>query len=107
MDIQYLMRQAKKLEKAMADAKEKLTEVVVEAESGGGLVKVTMNGRCEVTKLSIDPKALGEGTGGPDLAMVEDLVTAAVNAAAEKARAAADEHMQKATGGIKIPGIAG
>ena len=107
MDIQYLMRQAKKLEKAMADAKEKLTEVVVEADSGGGLVKVTMNGRCEVTKLSIDPRALGEGTGAPDLAMLEDLVTAAVNAAAEKARAAADEHMQKATGGIKIPGIAG
>ncbi len=107
MDIQYLMRQAKKLEKAMADAKEKLTEVVVEAESGGGLVKVTMNGRCEVAKLTISPKALGEGTGGPDLAMVEDLVTAAVNAAAEKARTAADEHMQKATGGIKLPGIAG
>ncbi len=105
MDIQYLMRQAKKLEKAMADAKEKLTEVAVEADSGGGLVKVAMNGRCEITRLSIDPRALGEGT--PDLAMLEDLVTAAVNAAAEKARAAADEHMQKATGGIKIPGIAG
>jgi DNA-binding YbaB/EbfC family protein len=107
LDIQYLMRQAKKLEKAMADAKEKLTEVVVEAESGGGLVKVTMNGKCEITRLSIDPRALGEAAGGADLAMVEDLVTAAVNAAAEKARTAADEHMQKATGGIKIPGIAG
>ena len=107
MDIQYLMRQAKKLEKAMADAKEKLTEVSVEAESGGGLVKVTMNGKCEVTRLSIDPKALGEGGAPGDLAMVEDLVTAAVNAAGEKARAAADEHMQKATGGIKIPGLAG
>ena len=107
MDIQYLMRQAKKLEKAMADAKEKLGELQVEAESGGGLVKVRMNGRCEVTRLSIDGAALGaEGT-APDLALVEDLVTAAVNAAAEKARAAADEAMQKATGGIKIPGIAG
>jgi DNA-binding YbaB/EbfC family protein len=107
MDIQYLMRQAKKLEKAMADAKEKLAEVVVEAQSGDGLVKVTMNGKCEVAKLTIDPRALGESPGAPDVAMLEDLVTAAVNAAAEKARAAADEHMQKATGGIKIPGIAG
>ncbi len=107
MDIQYLMRQAKKLEKAMADAKEKLTEITVEAESGGGLVKVTMNGRCDVTRLAISPSALGEPGAAPDLAMVEDLVTAAVNAAAEKARTAADEHMQKATGGIKIPGIAG
>jgi nucleoid-associated protein EbfC len=105
LDIQYLMRQAKKLEKAMTDAREKLTEVMVEAESGGGLVKVTMNGKCEIAKLAIDPKALGEGT--PDVAMLEDLVTAAVNAAAEKARTAADDHIQKATGGIKIPGIGG
>jgi len=107
VDIQYLMRQAKKLEKAMADAKEKLGELQVEAESGGGLVKVRMNGRCEVTRLSIDRTALGTEGAAPDLALVEDLVTAAVNAAAEKARAAADEAMQKATGGIKIPGIAG
>jgi len=107
LDIQYLMRQAKKLEKAMADAKETLGAVAVEAESGGGLVRVTMNGRCEITRLSIDPRALGEGPGAADLAMVEDLVTAAVNAAAEKARAAADEHVQKATGGIKLPGFTG
>jgi DNA-binding protein YbaB len=137
MDIQYLMRQAKKLEKAMADAKEKLGEVAVEAEAGGGLVKVTMNGKCEVTRLVIDPKAL-EPWGGAerraegqpqhtqepsgsaerraeakpqhtidpnDRAMLEDLVMAAVNAGVEKARAAADAHLAKATGGIKIPGV--
>ncbi len=103
MDIQYLMRQAKKLEKAMADAKEKLSELAVEAESGGGLVKVAMNGKCEITRLTVDPKAVDPA----DKALLEDLVTAAVNAAVEKARAAADEHMQKATGGIKLPGIAG
>jgi DNA-binding YbaB/EbfC family protein len=108
MDIQYLMRQAKKLEKAMADAKEKLGELSVEAESGGGLVKVTMNGKCEVTRLAIDPKALpAPDADAGDRALLEDLVAAAVNAAVEKARAAADEHMAKASGGIKIPGIAG
>ncbi len=118
MDIQYLMRQAKKLEKAMADAKDKLGDLSVEAESGGGLVKVQMNGRCEVTRLAIDPKALEpfgsaerraeaqpHGVDPADKAMLEDLVAAAVNAAVERARAAADEHVSKATGGIKIPGI--
>jgi hypothetical protein len=119
VDIQYLMKQAKKLEKAMADAKEKLGDVLVEAESGGGLVKVQMNGRCEVVRLTIDPKALEpfgsaerraeaqpQHTIDPaDKAMLEDLVAAAVNAGAEKARAAADEHVTKATGGIKIPGV--
>lgn len=105
MDMLLLMRKAKKLEKAMADARETLSQVLVEAESGGGLVKVSMNGKCEVTRISIDRKALGEGEGALDLAMAEDLVTAAVNAAVEKARAAADAHMEKATGGIKFPGI--
>lgn len=103
MDIQYLMKQAKKLEKAMADAREKLGDVLVEGESGGGLVKVTMNGKCEVVKLAVDPKIIDPS----DKAMLEDLVTAALNATAEKARAAADEHLQKATGGVRIPGITG
>jgi len=103
MDIQYLMKQAKKLEKAMADAREKLGEVMVEGESGGGLVKLTMNGKCEIVKLEIDPRAIDPN----DKAMLEDLVSAAVNATAEKARAAADAHVQKATGGIRIPGITG
>ncbi len=101
MDIQYLMRQAKKLEKAMADAREKLSELSVEAEAGGGLVKVHLNGKCEVTRLAIDPKAVDPA----DLSMLEDLVAAAVNAGVEKARAAADAHMAAATGGIKIPGL--
>ncbi len=101
MDIQYLMKQARKLEKAMAEAKEKLGELSVDAESGGGLVKVQMNGKCEVTRLVIDPKAVDPA----DLSMLEDLVSAAVNAGVEKARAAADAHMAQATGGIKIPGI--
>lgn len=112
MDIQYLMKQARKLEKAMADAKEKLAEIAVEAESGGGLVKVAMNGRCEITKLAIDPRALQPFAGAQavdagDRALLEDLLVAAVNAAVEKARTAADESMQKATGGIKLPGVSG
>jgi hypothetical protein len=103
MDIQYLMKQAKKLEKAMADAKETLGAVVVEGEAGGGLVKVTMNGKCEVVKLAVDPKIVDPA----ELAMLEDLLTAALNATVEKARAAADAHLQKATGGVKIPGVTG
>ena len=58
MDIQFLMKQAKKLEKAMADAREKLGEVVVEGESGGGLVKVTLSGKGAMTALDIDASLL-------------------------------------------------
>jgi len=100
-DIQHLMRQARKLEKAMAEAKEKLSELSVEAEAGGGLVKVTMDGRCTVQRLHIDPKAVDPA----EVALLEDLVAAAVNAAAEKARAAAEASIQKATGGVQMPGL--
>jgi DNA-binding YbaB/EbfC family protein len=100
MDVQYLMRQAKKIEKAMEEAKAKLADLEVEAESGGGLVQVRMNGRFEVRRIAIEAKA-AEG----DRAMLEDLVAAAVNAAVEKARAAAAASMAEATGGINVPGL--
>jgi nucleoid-associated protein EbfC len=114
-DIQHLMRQARKLEKAMEAARGSLDQVSVEAESGGGLVKVKMDGRCTLLKLEIDVRALapiasaGAAASGQvdasEKAMLEDLVAAAVNAGAEKARAAADEHLKKATGGIQVPGL--
>jgi len=101
MDIQFLMRQAKKIEKAVEQAKEKLAELEVEAEAGGGLVQVKMNGRFEVRRITIDPKAIDPA----DRGLLEDLVAAAVNAAMEKARVLADETMEKATGGLRIPGL--
>jgi len=101
MDIQFLMRQAKKIEKAVEQAKETLADLEVEGEAGGGLVQVKMNGRFEVRRITIDPKAMDPS----DKGMLEDLVAAAVNAAMEKARVLADETMEKATGGLRIPGL--
>jgi DNA-binding YbaB/EbfC family protein len=102
IDMHTLMRQAKKLEKAMEEAKEKLAEVKVDGEAGGGLVKVHMNGKYLVERIEIDPKAMDPN----DKAMLEDLLAAAVNAAVEKARVAAEASMNQATGGIRIPGLA-
>jgi hypothetical protein len=99
MDIQFLMRQARKIEKAVEEAKARLGELEVEAEAGGGLVQVRMSGRFEVRRVTVDPKAL------EDRAMLEDLLAAAVNAAMEKARVLSDQTMDKATGGLKIPGL--
>jgi DNA-binding YbaB/EbfC family protein len=101
MDIQFLMRQAKKIEKAVEQAKAQLAELEVDAESGGGLVQVKMDGRFEVKRITIDPKAVDPA--GKE--MLEDLIAAAVNAAMEKARKLSDETMEKATGGLRIPGL--
>ncbi len=101
MDIQFLMRQAKKIEKAVEQAKEQLASLEVDADAGGGLVQVKMNGRFEVQRVTIDPKAMDPN----DKGMLEDLVAAAVNAAMEKAKTLSDQTMEKATGGLRIPGL--
>jgi hypothetical protein len=97
-----LMKQAQQMQDNMRKMQEQLANIEVEGQSGAGLVKVVMTCRHDVKRIAIDPSLLSD-----DKEMLEDLVAAAVNAAVEKARAAADEHMAKASGGIKIPGIAG
>jgi hypothetical protein len=95
-NIQELMSQAKKQYEAL---QKKMQEVVVEGSSGGGTVTVKMDGRKQVLGVKIDPEAAKSG----DLEMLQDLITAAVNAAGKKV----DESMQSAMGGMLggIPGI--
>ena len=95
-NIQELMSQAKKQYEAL---QKKMQEVVVEGSSGGGTVTVKMDGRKQVLGVKIDPEAAKSG----DLEMLQDLITAAVNAAGKKV----DESMQSTMGGMLggIPGI--
>jgi len=88
-NIQELMSQAKKQYEAL---QKKMQEVVVEGSSGGGTVTVRMDGRKQVLGVKIDPEAAKSG----DLEMLQDLITAAVNAAGKKV----DESMQSAMGGM-------
>ena len=70
----------------------------VHSESGGGLVKVTMNGRFVVKKLSIDPELLED-----EVDMVEDLVAAAMNDAVRQAEELNEKTMAGATAGMNLP----
>ena len=107
MNLQALMQQAqmmqKQVEKNVENAKKKLAEKEVHAEAGSGLVKVTMNGRHVVKRLSIDPSLLQDD---PD--MIEDLIAAAMNDAARQAEAISEEKMKSANSGMGLPpGLAG
>jgi DNA-binding YbaB/EbfC family protein len=83
-----------------------LAETVVEANSGGGAVTVTMNGKKQLIKLRIDPSAVvGLSGGQPDVEMLEDLVMAAVNEAGRKADDALQSSVQGILGGLKLPGL--
>ena len=71
---------------------------VVTGESGAGLVRVVMNGRHDVRRVSIDPSLLAE-----DREMLEDLVAAAVNDAVRKVERTTQERMAGLTSGLGLP----
>jgi DNA-binding YbaB/EbfC family protein len=87
--FQEMLEQAQKQAQSL---QEKMQQTVVEASSGGGTVTVKMNGRKQVLAVRMDPEAVKSG----DVEMLQDLVTAAVNAAGQKV----DEAMQSTVGGM-------
>lgn len=93
-----LMKEAQKMQKKMQDAQQQLTDMLVTGESGGGLVKVQMNGRHDVKKVNINQNLMDE-----DAEMIEDLVAAAVNDAVRKIEKASKEKIGQLTAGLNIP----
>jgi DNA-binding YbaB/EbfC family protein len=98
--MQEMMSQAKAMQEQM---EHKLSETVVEAQAGGGMVTVRMNGRKEVLRLRIEPTALGANA--RDLELLEDLITAAVNEAGRRADEAIKSSVQGLMGGLDLPGL--
>lgn len=99
--MQEAMAQARKMQEQMDRT---MSETLVEADSGGGMVTVRMNGKKLVQRITIDPSAI-TGTGPAEIEMLEDLITAAVNAAGRKADDAMSSSVQGLLGGLKIPGL--
>ena len=101
MNIAQIMKQAQKMQEQMARVQEELANKTVEATAGGGMVTVTANGKQEILAVRISPEVINP----QDSAMLEDLVTAAVNEALRSSRELLQEEMTKITGGLRIPGI--
>jgi len=95
------MRQAQELQARLAKVQEELAQATVEATSGGGAVKVIVNGQQEVQSVKISPEAINPD----DVELLEDLVLAAINEAMTKSKELAAERLGKITGGLKIPGL--
>ena len=101
LDMQQMLGQAKEMQEQM---QARLASTVVEASSGGGAVTVKMNGKKEVLKLTIDPSAVASLSGpNPDVEMLEDLITAAVNEAGRRAEEILKQNMQGMLGGLNLP----
>jgi nucleoid-associated protein EbfC len=80
MDIAQIVKMAGQLREQLATAQADADKVRVSGEAGGGLVRVVMNGRHEVVELKVDPKTMVPS----EVALVEDLIRAAVNSASAK-----------------------
>lgn len=96
-----MMRQAQELQARLTRVQKELGELNLEVSSGGGAVKVTVNGQQEIKSVKISPEVVNP----EDVAMLEDLVLAAVREAIAKSQEAAAQKMGALTGGLKIPGL--
>src|SRR5262245_28895565 len=101
-DLNALMKQAQKLQGDVQRAQEELAKMTCDGAAGGGLVTATVNGQFEVVRVKIDKSVVDPN----DVGMLEDLVTAAINAAATKVRETSKEKMAQVMGPMAgLPGL--
>ena len=96
--IGNLMKQAQKMQEDMQRAQDEIANLEIEGQSGGGLVRVVMNGQHELKNVAIDDSLVGD-----DKDMLEDLVAAAVNDASHKLAAASQDRLSGLTSGFELP----
>jgi DNA-binding YbaB/EbfC family protein len=93
-----MMKQAMALQANMKKAQEEIALMEVTGESGGGMVKVTMNGKHEVKRVQIEPQVVSE-----DREMLEDLIAAAINDAVNKVDQQTQARMANVMSGVALP----
>lgn len=101
LNIQGLMKQAQIMQKKMQEAQENLAKTEVTGTSANGLLSVTLNGKSDMKKITIDKSLVSSD----DIEMLEDLILVAYNDAHSKVEAIAEESMKSATGGVNLGGL--
>ena len=94
-----LMKQAKEMQSKMAEMQAALEHHEVTGQSGAGLVQVTLNGKGEMRKLTVDPSLVDP----EDKEVMEDLIVAAHADARTKVDAYSADKMKEMTGGLQLP----
>lgn len=97
-NMEDIMKQAQGMQTKMQELQAEVAKLEVEGQAGAGMVKVTMTGRNDVRKISIDPSLMTE-----DKEMLEDLVAAAVNDAVRRVEEEKNQKMSSLTSGLNMP----
>jgi nucleoid-associated protein EbfC len=97
-NIGNLMKQAQAMQENLQKAQAQAAQLTVTGEAGGGMVKVTMNGKHEVARVQLEQALLGE-----EKEMLEDLLAAAINDATHKVGVAVNEKMAGVMSGLQLP----
>lgn len=98
-DLMGMMKQVGQMQARLKEVQEELARAEIEGQSGGGLVKVTLDGKGEVKRVSIDPSLMTPG----EAEILEDLIVAAASDARVKADTAMQAKMAEVTGGLPLP----
>ena len=101
MDMKKMMKDLQKMQGKMAQVQESLQSTVYDAEAGGGLVKVSINGKYEVQAVRLKKEAVDPD----DVEAQEDLLLAAFNEARAKVDADSSQKMGGITKGLGLPGM--
>ncbi len=103
LDLSALMKQAAALQDKLKEMQDSAAERTVTSDSGGGMVRATVDGSMRVRKIELDPAMLSSG----DKEMLEDLIVVAVNQGLQRAQEMVAEEMGKLgpLGGLKLPGF--
>lgn len=96
-----LLKQANQMQSKMKKVQEELAARNYEGTSGGGAVKISVNGEHYIKSVTINPDVMKSG----DVEMLQDLILAATNDAVKVARETSAKEMEKITGGMNIPGM--
>lgn len=98
-NLAQMMKQAQQMQSKMAEMQEKLADLEITGVAGGGMVRVTLNGKSEMRSVKIDPALIDPN----DPEVLEDLIVAASNDAKQKVEAEVAEKMKDMTGGLNLP----
>ena len=98
-NMSQIMKQAKAMQEKMAEMQKKIEETEIEGSSGGGVVKIVMNGKHEVKNLFLDPSIVNSD----EKEVLEDLIIAALNDVNKKIAENTNDQLGSISGGMGLP----